>query len=772
MNKKIYLYTIIFSLYFLLYIYLLFFFINFTNVYLVLIIGFIYTCLYYIFIIYSFFLFIKSNKYIRIYILSLILILLILNSINIDFEKKHGSSIKIFDRNNILIYAKNNNAPIFELKNIPDFLKNTVIFLEDKRFYLHNGYDILSIIRSIYYNTKYGYTLGGSTITQQTVKNLYYKKLPRNYLTKAIEICAAIIFELKYSKDDILKTYLNNISFGSNIIGLEDASIFYFGKSVKNLSNNEIITLLTIPNAPSIYNLRNSQNQLQSKKQYLLNKLYNAKLITYEKYIEILNEKIIIKPIENINKIPHFTFLVLNELKKNNIDIANKHLEIYTTIDLYTNNQINEIMKKHINLLKKFNANNASVVILDNTNASILNYIGSLNYFNDNIQGKVDIINSYRQMGSALKPFIYGLAFTNGLSPKDKINDDKSNFVTKNGMYRPKNYDMKYHGTLTLEEALGNSLNIPAVKILEYIQIDKLIGFFKKANINYISDNKNFYGLSLALGSAEMKLIDVANIYSAVSNKGMFKKYNFITKIIDTTNNKNIYINNKNDKKIQLFDPNITYVITHILSTDTNRRLQFGIDSYLKTTYPTSVKTGTTRGYKDNLIFGYNKYITVGIWVGNTNAEKMRNISGVTGAGPIYWDIMENIYKDKINLIENKKYFDTAKKYYDLFLKNKNYLIDNTSSKNKIYSNKPYIYSPENMSVYKINNLKPYTDQKLLFYVKNNSSDIKWIIYNISLKKKTYINGNNKFIFLNKGKYNITALSNNEIIDNINIIVK
>lgn len=546
-----------------------------------------------------------------------------------------SESSKIYDRHATLLYEillpEKGKQDFISLDEVSSHFIDAIIAVEDQGFYEHNGVDFLALIRAFWQNTYYGEVVSGaSTIEQQLIRNLL-EHHERNLKNKFGEMILAFKFNLKYSKEELLEKYINTIYFGNLAYGIEAASQTYFGKNASQLNLAESSYLAALPQAPSRYNpYANLQLGLNRQKQVLEN-LHKQGKITHSQLDVAQAEELQFKTQKLVDiQAPHFVMWLLSELEKKGTlaDITLGGETIQTTLDLGLQKEIQNLVNLHLDQLKTKNITNASVVVIDQTSGEILAMFGSRDYFDEEIDGEVNIATSLRQPGSTLKPFLYALAFEKGFSPASKITDEPIQFQTADGHpYEPKNYDLQYHGEVTLREALSQSLNIPAVKILDFISVRSFLNNLQKLGIQTLHNSSDYYGLALALGSGEVTLLEITRAYGILGNLGQELQVSPFLNQAQSTQS--------------LIPSKIVSQITDILSDNFARIPAFGEDSALNFNYPVAVKTGTSRNFRDNWTFGYTPLRTVGVWVGNSDASAMINSSGVTGAAPLFHSVMD-----------------------------------------------------------------------------------------------------------------------------------
>jgi len=570
-------------------------------------------------------------------------------------------STKIMDKNGLVLYSiyKDYNRIYVPLNEIPKSLRDATIVSEDKDFYKNQGFSLVGYLRSVknLILTR-RVSGGGSTITQQLVKTVLLT--PEQSISRKIkELILSLQVDQKYSKDQILEMYLNDVSYGGTAIGVEAASNLYFGKHVKDLRPSESAFLAGLPQAPSYYSPYTTQNKAYvDRTRYVLDRLFA------EKYISAKEKDVYFKEIQRFKfsekegsfKAPHFVMYVRDKLIKmfgeNMVEKGN--LKVMTTLDYDIQKNAEGILKSELDKLKGYNVGNGAAIVLDPKSGAILSMVGSRDYFDTENDGNFNTSTSLRQPGSSLKPIMYATAFEKGYTPSTLIMDIKTDFPTLDPeypIYTPENYDGKYRGPVQIRFALGNSLNIPAVKMLAKVGIKPVMQQAYDMGIENwkpTTENLQKVGLSLILGGREASLLQITGAYSVFAANGI-KREPFAIKEVKDANGKTIY-KHEDQQGERVLSSEISYLISHILLDNNARQDAFGASSWLVIPGKTvSVKTGTTDLKRDNWTIGYTPSYVVGVWVGNNNNTPMNPViaSGITGASPIWNKIIHFILKDK-----------------------------------------------------------------------------------------------------------------------------
>ncbi|MEK7572962.1 MAG: transglycosylase domain-containing protein [Patescibacteria group bacterium] len=570
-----------------------------------------------------------------------------------------SNSTRIYDRNGKLLYSvfQEENRTYVKLTDIPENLRNATIAIEDKDFYKNQGFSVWGYVRVLRDVVLLRGLTGGSTITQQLVKTVLLsseRTLPR----KIKELMLSIQVSQKYSKDQILEMYLNDVPYGGANIGVEAASQSYFGKDVKDLNIAESAFLAGLPQAPSIYSPYSGNKYYVGRTEAVLKQMTEEKYITKDQSEQALKEienKKFTQRDESI-KAPHFVIYVKQLLAKQFGESAVDQggLQVTTTLDYDIEKEAEKIVKEEIDKLKGYKVGNGAAVVMDPKTGEILSMVGSRDYFDTDKEGNFNTALARRQPGSSLKPIIYATAFEKGYTPSTLLMDLKTDFPTddpKLPIYTPVNYDGKYRGPMQVRFALGNSLNVPAVKMLAKVGIKDVMQKGYSMGINNwqpTAENLRSVGLSLVLGGRETTLLDEVTAYSVFANKGVKHDPVAILKVTDSKGHKLFEHKKKDGEKV--LSEGVAFLISHILLDNNARSIIFGPSSWLNVSGKTvSVKTGTTDQKRDNWTVGYTPSYAVGVWVGNNDNTAMNAAiaSGVTGASPIWNRIMRLALKDK-----------------------------------------------------------------------------------------------------------------------------
>ncbi len=560
-------------------------------------------------------------------------------------------STKLFDRTGtVLIYETGDQKrTIVQGDQISQYLKDAEVSTEDANFYNHHGFDVRAVMSAVVEKItgKRSIARGGSTITQQYVKNAMLTS-NRSFIRKFKELILAIELEFMYNKDEILTMYLNEIPYGNSTAGAEAASKLYYGKPAKELTLAQAATLAAIPKAPTYYSPYGTHTDaLIKRKEYVLDRMVSAGKISKEeadiaKVEDTTTLGVALNPRKDIMLAPHFSMYVLEQIadQYGEEKIQKEGLKIITSLDYDKQKIAEEAVTNGSAKFSRYGASNGAMVAVDPKTGQILAMVGSKDFFDTKIDGNVNVADSARQPGSSFKPFSYATAFKQPeYSPSKVLFDLQTDF---GGGYVPRNYNGNFNGPVTMRQALSNSLNIPAVKTMSLAGIDNVIRTATDMGITTLTDRSR-YGLSLALGAAEVKPVEMASAFGVFANGGIKNDITPILKITDPKGKTLYDFENRTEKGKEVLDPQIAYEISNILSDNKARALVFGTRSALA--FPDRVvaaKTGTTSDFKDAWTMGYTPSVAVAVWVGNSNGVKMSSgADGSVVAAPIFHQYIE-----------------------------------------------------------------------------------------------------------------------------------
>lgn len=552
-------------------------------------------------------------------------------------------SVKLTDRNGVLLRelrsAADGRSTPLRTDEIPAHVRAAFLAAEDHRFYGHLGVSPIAVVRAAKQNLKAGHVVaGGSTITQQLSRTLQPRE--RTFAGKLQEALWALRLEAHVSKDELFTQYLNRIPFGNNTFGLEAASQLYFGKQAAHLSLGQAALLASIPRGPTAYDpLRQSFRALE-RRAWVLKRLEATGLATKEDVAAARAEPLDFTPFNGTFRAPHFTDFISAHLHTWGLDEAEV---IETTLDFTLQTEIEDQIAQEIGRLSERRVSSGAALVIDNATGEVLAYAGSADFFNGAIGGQNDGIQMRRQPGSALKPFIYAEAFTQGYTPATVIPDLDTAFDAPKGAYSPKNYDRRLHGPVRAREALANSYNVPAVRVADDVGLERALDVLHLAGFELPSSAEH-YGLGLALGNGEVSLWEAARAYAGLAHGGVVHPLFAVRRAV-TADGRELKIPRELRPR-RFADARSVALVTHILSDNAARARAFGLDNALRLPFPAAAKTGTSKGYSDNWAVGFTKERTVAAWAGNFDGTPMIQVSGITGAGPVFRRVMSAAMRD------------------------------------------------------------------------------------------------------------------------------
>lgn len=549
----------------------------------------------------------------------IILFLSLFNPLPVSMLQRDKSTVVLgADYNLLTAYLSADDKWRFETKldDVPEFVQKSVVYYEDRWFYFHPGVNPVSIIRAALTNMKHGHVVvGGSTLTMQVARMMDPR--PRTIQAKMIEIFRAFQLEVKYSKKEILELYFNLAPYGGNIEGFAAASYFYFGKPPAVLSRSESISLVGLPNSPTRLRPDRNFEESQRHRKILATLLKERGAITEKDFHSLVTDEMPRARKTLPVKAPHFSRLV-----------ADKHPEL-KSLNSTLNSRLQTLSEKalasHLEALSSHGITNGAVVIIENSTRSVRAMVGSANFYDTMISGQVNGATAPRSPGSAMKPFVYALAFDRGfLSPRLMLEDVPVNYSG----YQPVNFDEKNHGAIPAEEALKLSLNVPAVNIYSHLG-DDFLTLLRTGGITTLNKPREHYGLPLVLGSGEVTLLELTNLYAALADGGLYRPYALLT-----TDNP--------VEPVRILSEGATYITTEILS-DVRRPDLPNCWEFSVNLPKVAWKTGTSYGHRDAWSIGYNPEYTVGVWLGNFSGRGSEMLVGSEAAAPLLFDIYNSL---------------------------------------------------------------------------------------------------------------------------------
>lgn len=567
-------------------------------------------------------------------------------------QMKLPATTKFYDRNEKLLYelyADIDRRPV-TLAEIPQDIVNATIAVEDQEFYHHLGFSLRGIFRAMREIAFNKNLQGGSTITQQLIKNTLLT--PETTLQRKLkEVILAFWAEIIYSKDEILLMYLNNVPYGGTAWGIRAASEKYYDKDVTELTLAESALLAGLPAAPTTYSPFGASPELAEQRQeHVLSRMLQMGYITTEEYEQAREEELRFTQPGNSISAPHFV-MYSKQVLDNHFGtriVEQGGLKIITSLDLELQNAAQEIVQEELAKIAHLNVGNAAVLVTKPDTGEILAMVGSRDYYDEEHDGNVNITTSLQQPGSSIKPINYVAALQNGVTAATLINDSPISYAQPNGKpYSPVNYDGRFHGIVPMRWALANSYNIPAVKVLDKIGVATMINQGRAMGIDSWDDSSRF-GLSLTLGGGEVTMVDMAEAYGTLADGGKLTELLPVLDVEDFQGRKLNGFTQRNQE--QVVPEGAAFIISDILADNVARSRAFGANSLLHVPGKyVSVKTGTSNEKRDNWTVGYTKDFVVVVWVGNNDNTPMHPTltSGITGATPIWRRVMDYLLEDR-----------------------------------------------------------------------------------------------------------------------------
>ncbi|MCM8745394.1 transglycosylase domain-containing protein [Thermomicrobium sp. CFH 73360] len=594
------------------------------------------------------------------------------------FEALEFQTTKIYDRNWVLLSEVTDPATgwrtaisyeelmdhIRQQRNDPNkphraWIVDATIAAEDQTFWTNPGVEPRAILRSLIFNLSGESTSGASTITQQLVRMLYPETIgtERTYRRKIREAIMAIRFTQRYSKQEILMMYLNNVYYGNRAYGIDAAAQAYFNKFAWELSLAEASMLAGLPQAPSVYDPTKNFELAKARQRYVLDRMVELGMITRAEADQAFAEPLYPQSREGrYNKAPHFVNFVLDylETKYGPAAVYRGGLMVRTTLDLSAQQAAEEIVKRRVQQLAPYRVDNGALVAMLPWSGEIIAMVGSADFYDDTIDGQFNVTTAERQPGSAIKPITYLAAFEKaGWYPGTVVFDYAKVWnIPGFGRYEPKNATGQHFGAITVREALANSLNIPALQAIEVVGVPAMIDMAHRLGIKTgFWRDPSYYGLSITLGGGEVSLLELTNAYATIANNGKYVPYNPILEIIAPGNNRIYQLDRARtlEQAPQVVRPEYAYLITDILSDNKARAIIFGLNNPLVLpeldNRPVAAKTGTSEDARDLWTVGYTTDIVVGVWVGRTDNQPTRGLDGISSAALIWHDFMVKIHQ-------------------------------------------------------------------------------------------------------------------------------
>lgn len=563
-------------------------------------------------------------------------------------QRSIPQTTKIYDRTGEHVLYEIHGAQkrtVIELDAMSPFVKQATLAAEDRGFYEHKGFDVRGILRGALRNiTRSGGKLqSGSTITQQFIKKAVLND-EQTYTRKVKELVLSVEIERRFSKDQILKLYLNEIPYGSVAYGIESAAQTFFGKTAKDLTLSEAALLASLPKGPTYYSpYGNHLDDLKGRQHYIIDGMVEEGFVSREDADAAKEDDVFsrIKPKREPIVAPHFVFYVKEQLADEFGEqlVERGGLKVITTLDIEKQEAAEKAITDHLEDIKKWKADTAAMAAIDPRTGDILAMVGSADYFDEEINGNFNAMAGKLQPGSSIKPIVYAAAFEKGYTPSTVVEDIKTNFSTSAKEYSPNNYDLGERGFVTLKEALAGSLNIPAVKVLYLTGFDRFQDFAKRVGYSTFGDRSQ-YGLSLVLGGAVVRPVEHIAAFGAFAQEGIWHPSRAVLRVEDK-DGKMLKEETEPAEK-RAFDQQVARQINDILSDNAARAYIFGEKNWLTLPdRPVAAKTGTTNEYKDAWTVGYTPSIVAGVWVGQSKGELMKQgADGSKIAAPIWNQFM------------------------------------------------------------------------------------------------------------------------------------
>lgn len=516
------------------------------------------------------------------------------------------------------------SAPPVKYAEMPPTLVHALLAAEDKRFFSHDGIDLLAVVRAAWDNARSGHIVSGaSTIHQQLIKNTTPQAGRRTLWVKIVESLRARRLAMSWSREEVLAAYANRVSFGNLMTGIATAASGYFHKPLGDLTPAECALLAALPQSPARLNPFRHLEGVLPRQRRILDKMHELHWLDDEPHRVALDQKIVLQRFSGGFEAPHAVEMLRG---------ATHGGTIRTTLNATLQQQVETIVTQRLDSLKGRHVTHAAVVVIENATGAVLALAGSRDFFASD-GGQLNGAWAAHSPGSAMKPFTYLLAFERGATPASIVADLPVEFATSSGTYRPENFSLRSYGPMTYRYALGNSLNISAVRVLDSIGgAETLLPKLRELGLSTLTEDAAHYGLGLTIGNASVRLIELANAYASLARLGRFKPWTLL-------------LDDRAAEEQRLLGENESWLIADILSDNQAREMAFGSWSVLRLPFKCAVKTGTSSTFRDNWTLGYTPEFTIGVWVGNFDNTPMQDVSGVTGAGPIFRDVMLHMHE-------------------------------------------------------------------------------------------------------------------------------
>jgi penicillin-binding protein 1C len=515
------------------------------------------------------------------------------------------------------------------LAQVPEAARQALIVGEDHRLYEHLGVDPLGVLRAAWLDVRAGaLTYGGSTLAMQLARMSY--GLPRNAWGKLAQSVRALALQARLGPDGVLEAYFNLAPFGRDLRGIGEASEAYFGRPLRDLTRGEAIALACLPRGPSLYDPHRHPERLQRRRAHVLASMVRRGVLDARTQRELRDEPLALVPFVRTFRAPHAGELARMEASRRGASAAS---ELATTIEPNLQRAAQTACARAVR--QAAGATGCAAVVMRVSTAQVLALVGSPD-FHAPAAGQVNAALAPRQPGSALKPFVYALAFEQGKRPSSTIVDEPLAFPAAFGRWLPENYDRRYHGEITLREALANSYNVPAAKLTAELGAARVLTRLQALGLSTLTQPAEHYGIGLALGVGEVTLLDLVGAYATLARGGRYLEPSVLRAAMH--GGRTLALAARAERRV--FSREVSYLLSHVLADDEARRPAFGASSVLELPFATAVKTGTSSSYRDNWALGYAGDTAVGVWVGRHDGGPMRGVSGVSGAGPAFRHLM------------------------------------------------------------------------------------------------------------------------------------
>ncbi len=552
-------------------------------------------------------------------------------------------SVQVTDRGGNLLrevlVREDGRATWAPLDQISPHLVQATLAGEDQRFYQHSGVDYIAMGRALLQAAQEVEVVSGaSTITMQLARLL--ATLPRSLPGKLRQAALAYKLEGRLSKEEILSHYLNRAPYGNGTFGVEAAARRYFNRPARRLSLCQATLLAALPRAPSAYNPFRHRTRLERRQRYLLSLMEEQGRITAAQRRMALGERVDWEAARKPFSAPHAVSKALALARKHH---GNEVAGVTTTLDLKLQQWVSAAVTGAVTRLADQGVSNASVLVVDNESGDVLAHVGSAHFFDKGSSGQVDGATALRQPGSTMKPFTYAMGLEMGKTPASILKDLPARFSTDEGEYHPRNYDKTFHGPVRLRVALASSYNVPAVRMARFVGVERLLDRLHKVGFSSLTRPARHYGLGLTLGNGEVTLYELVAAYAALARGGSYQPLRLVKAAVSADGAPLSLPPRPGPRRV--FSRQVSYLVSHILSDPMARLPAFGRDSPLHLDSPAAVKTGTSKDFRDNWTVGYTRRHTVAVWVGNFDGASMHNVSGVSGAGPLWAEVMTHVMR-------------------------------------------------------------------------------------------------------------------------------